>query len=297
MKRISWLLLAGLVAACSSSGNGKESAKADAAVPPATVADAAVAPAADAAVVPAVDAPVADATRSPDSIDATTLSTGADAARTDSELDKFGCPIVMPGLNTACISEGAFCDYSAPLTCPVGCSGGDLHGYQCSQGRWVDYRHTSGAPQCRCQALSFPNGMQGTWLIYQSGSLEPQAWVRFSALGGTLSDAGSPGQGTIEILAGPDKPTASSPWWSCNGQGQWFITQTPDSFEVRPSATCASSSKSEIYTVTSRQGDLPSSMYRCLLHITIQSTSGAQMEACKYSDSQCDATMTTCQEP
>jgi hypothetical protein len=139
--------------------------------------------------------------------------------------------------------------------------------------------------------------MQGTWLFYQSGSLEPHAWVRFSALVDTFSDAGSPGQGSIEILAASDKPTASSPWWSCNGGGQWFVTQTPDAFEARPPATCASSAKSEIYTVTSRQGEIPGSLFGCLLHISMESTSGSSMEACKYSDSQCDATMTTCMNP
>lgn len=275
MKRFWGLFLACLVASCSSSDDGKEAdAKTDSAAPP---------------------GPAADATVDSKDIDAAALSTGADAADTEAGATEFGCPVVFPGLNSACASEGAMCDYSSPLNCPVGCSGGDFHGYQCSQGRWVDYRHTAGAPRCQCQALNFPMGMQGTWRFNESSIPGQYAWIRFSALGDTLSDAGTPGQGTIEILAGPDSLMASIPWWSCDGQGRWFITQTPEAFEVRPAATCASSTKSEIYTVTSHQSAIPASLLGCLLHITMESTSGSPMEACKYSDTQCNDAMTTCQ--
>jgi hypothetical protein len=231
-------------------------------------------------------------------VDATALSAGADA--TDSSVPEagttaFGCPVLVPGLNSACTSEGAFCDYSSPLTCPVGCSGGDFHGYQCSMGLWVDYRHTAGVPRCSCSALDFPNGMQGTWRFNQSDIPEQYAWIRFSAIGDTLRDAGMPGQGTMEILPGPEILTASIPWWFCSGQGRWFITQTPEAFEVRPPSTCASTTTSEIYTLTSRQSAIPTSLLGCLLHITMESRSGSQLEACKYPDTQCNAAMTTCQ--
>lgn len=202
---------------------------------------------------------------------------------------------MAPGVDTACTSEDTICEYSYALSCPVGCSGGDYHSYQCNKGRWADYRHSAGTPRCQCLALDFPKGMQGTWRFSQSGTPNEYAWARFSALGDTLSDAGPPGQGTIEILAGPDTPSSGLAWWFCNGQGLWFITQTPQAFEVRPPSACASASTSEIYTLTSRQSDIPASLPRCLLHITLDSSSGAQLEACKYPDTQCDATMKTCQ--
>jgi hypothetical protein len=256
MKRVAGLLLTCLLAACSSSEGGNDNpAKPDSAT-------------------------------GADALDSSTTETGTTV---------FSCPSTIPGVNSACTREGAICDYSFTLNCPVGCSGGDFHSYQCSKGLWVDYRHSAGAPQCRCQPLDFPKGMQGIWRFSETGIPAQYVWIRFSALGDTLSDAGTPGHGTIEILAGPDLPTASIPWWSCNGQGRWFITQTPQAFEVRPSTTCASATKSEIYTVTSRQSTIPASLSHCLLLITMESTSGSKMEACKYSDTQCDAAMATCQ--
>ena len=145
-----------------------------------------------------------------------------------------------------------------------------------------------------CRELDFPKGMQGTWRFSQVDLPEPYAWIRFSALGSTLGDAGSPGQGTIEILAGPGTPTGNIPWWSCSGEGRWFITQTPLAFEVRPPTGCASASTSEIYTLTSRESAIPPSLPGCLLHITMDSISGVHLEACKHPDTQCDAAMKTC---
>jgi hypothetical protein len=258
MKRFSSLLLLGVLATCSSKHDGEEGG-ADAGGPAG-----------------------ADASE----------PTVADTGTTGS-----GCPATAPGGTTGCASEGEICEYSYALTCPVGCSGGDYHSYQCSKGLWVDYRHSAGAPRCQCQALDFPKGMQGTWRFNQSGVPEQYVWIRFSALGDTLHDAGPPGEGTIEILAVPTIPTASIPWWTCRGPGRWLITQTPQSFEVRPPSNCSSTNGSEIYTLTSRQSDIPSSLPGCLLHVTMAASFGAQLEACKYPDTQCDAAMTTCRAP
>lgn len=277
MKRCCWLLLAGLLTACSSRRDSNEEAQKTDGGPAVTVAD---------GIVPATG------------LDATALSTGADASGSsvpDTGTTGSGCPAYMPGSYAACTSEKAICDYSYVLSCPVGCSGGDYQSYQCSEGLWVDYRHSAGVPQCYCSALDFPKGMQGTWRFNQSGIPEQYAWIRFSVLGDTLSDAGMPGQGSIGILAGPNAPTGSIPWWFCNGQGRWFITQTPQSFEVRPPSSCASTSTSEIYTLTSRESEIPTSLPGCLLRITMDSTSGTHLEACKYPDAQCNAAMTTCQ--
>ena len=167
MKRFAWLLFACLQATCSSSGGLNDSSvKTDSGGPPATIADAAVAPAVDAVSVDTAD------------------SMGTDAGTTVS-----GCPSGNPVVDSACTSEGAICEYSLALSCPVGCSGGDFHSYQCSKGRWIDYRHSAGAPRCYCRALDFPKDMQGTWRFNQSGSPEQYAWIRFSALGDSLGDA------------------------------------------------------------------------------------------------------------
>jgi hypothetical protein len=268
MKRFSWLLVVGLLAACSSKDDGKDGTTgADASEPTSRAA--------------------ADAGRTtgPD----VSEPTAADAAPV------FSCPKTDPNVTTACSKEAAICEYSSTLTCPVGCSGGDYRSYQCSKGQWVDYRHAAGAPQCHCSDLDFPKGMQGTWRFYLSSSPEDYGWVRFSALADTLSDAGVPGQGTIEILAGKVSPGSTTPWWSCNGQGRWFITERPLTLEVRSPSTCASASTSEIYTVTSRQSAIPTDQPRCLLHIMMESASGTSFEACKYADTQCDAAMKSCQ--
>lgn len=215
---------------------------------------------------------------------------GADAGRGSTG---FVCPSSDPGIGVACAQEEAICEYSSVLTCPVGCSGGDYRSYQCSNGRWGDYRHAAGAPRCNCTALDFPKGMQGLWRFNEVDTPEPYAWIRFSRLGDTLV-GGTPGQGTIQILSGQDAPAGKAPWWSCNGEGLWFITERPLAFQVRPPTGCASADTSAIYNLTSRESAIPSSLPGCLLHITMDSASGAHFEACKYSDTQCDATMKTC---
>jgi hypothetical protein len=222
-----------------------------------------------------------------------TCSCKDDGKEGTTETDGPDCPATASE-GAACTKEGRICEYSYALTCPMGCSGGDYHSYQCSKGRWVDYAHSAGAPRCSCRDLDFPKDMLGTWLFYQSGSPEQYVWIRFSALDNTLSDAGTPGQGTIEVLAGPNVPTDSIPWLFCNGAGRWFITARPLSFELRPTSTGTSASVSETYTVTSRQGQIPYSLRGCLLNITMDSASGTQLEACKYPDTQCDAAMKTC---
>jgi hypothetical protein len=233
MKRFSWLLLAGLLATCSSKDDG---------------------------------------------VEGTT--------------EGSNCP-ASASAGSACTKENAICEYSYALTCPMGCSGGDYHSTQCSKGRWVDYAHSAGTPRCVCKALDFPKDMQGTWLFYQPGAPDQYVWIRFSA----LDDSGSstPPQGTIEVLAGPSVPADKIPWSYRNGEGSWFITARPLAFGLRPASTGASSSVSETYTLTSRQGQIPSTLPGCLLQVRMDSDSGTQLEACKYPDTQCDAEMKTCQ--
>jgi hypothetical protein len=281
MKRFSWLLVVGLLAACSSKEEGREDVtKVDAGQMVADAAEVTSGKGEDAGQTKAADAVVA----TPD-------------AGTEAGTAGFTCPKSDPNTGSACPEEEAICEYRSTLTCPVGCSGGDYRSYQCTKGKWVDYRHAAGAPQCSCSALSFPKGMQGTWRFSPSGSPDDYAWVRFSGLGDTLGDAGTPGQGTIEILAGKVSSGSASPWWSCNGQGLWFITQRPETFEVRPPAACTSAGTGEIYTVTSRQGAIPTDQHRCILAITMESASGISFQACKYADTQCDAAMKSCQSP
>jgi hypothetical protein len=223
--------------------------------------------------------------------------TGDDVTRSADGGSDVGsrCPDSAPSPygGVPCTTEGMICEYYAALDCPIGCSGGDYHAVACSKGTWTDYRHTAGVPRCQCQPLDFPKAMAGTWLFGQAGEPSRYSWIRFSVLSDTSTDPSSPGDGTIAILAGENVSASSTPWWPCSGQGRWFITQMPETFEIRLPSTCGSSS--ETYKVTSRQSAIPSSLSGCLLRITLESLGGTQLEACKYADSQCNEAMTTCQ--
>jgi hypothetical protein len=46
---------------------------------------------------------------------------------------------------------GMVCEYSSPLACEAGCSGGNYVRLECIEGKWQDTRHTSGSPSCYCR--------------------------------------------------------------------------------------------------------------------------------------------------
>ena len=45
---------------------------------------------------------------------------------------------------------GTACEYSSPLACEAGCSGGSYSRWECINGQWEDTMHTAGAPTCYC---------------------------------------------------------------------------------------------------------------------------------------------------
>jgi hypothetical protein len=57
------------------------------------------------------------------------------------------CP--GPWSSDACVT-GAVCEYSSPLACEPGCSGGSYSRWECINGQWQDTRHTAGGPSCYC---------------------------------------------------------------------------------------------------------------------------------------------------
>ena len=108
----------------------------------------------------------------------------------------------------------------------------------------------------------------------------------------TATDPASPGDGTVDILAGNDAVNFNSPLWSCSGRGRWSITQTIDTITIESPPGCASASR-ETYTITSIQDG---SCYRagCLQRVALSRGSFVPVEALRYPDSQCDAPMTVC---
>lgn len=141
---------------------------------------------------------------------------------------------------------------------------------------------------------NFPAAFEGIWLFGWSGGLNHYSWIRFSALSTTATDPSSPGDGTVDILAGQDAVPSNSPFWPCSGRGRWFITQMPVTISIEPPPGCASAS-SEMYTIASVQ-DAPSSPPGCLQRVSLTRSSLLMpVEALRYPDSQCDAAMTICQ--
>jgi hypothetical protein len=47
-------------------------------------------------------------------------------------------------------TNGTVCEYSSPLACEAGCSGGSYSRWECINGKWEDTQHTAGAPACYC---------------------------------------------------------------------------------------------------------------------------------------------------
>jgi hypothetical protein len=58
-----------------------------------------------------------------------------------------GCP--GPWSSDPCVT-GSVCEYSSPLQCEAGCSGGSYSRWACINGQWQDTEHTAGAPTCYC---------------------------------------------------------------------------------------------------------------------------------------------------
>jgi hypothetical protein len=58
-----------------------------------------------------------------------------------------GCP--GPWSSDPCVT-GSVCEYSSPLACEAGCSGGSYSRWECINGQWQDSMHTAGAPTCYC---------------------------------------------------------------------------------------------------------------------------------------------------
>lgn len=58
-----------------------------------------------------------------------------------------GCP--GPWSSDPCVT-GTVCEYSSPLTCEPGCSGGSYSRWECINGQWEDSMHTAGGPSCYC---------------------------------------------------------------------------------------------------------------------------------------------------
>jgi hypothetical protein len=72
------------------------------------------------------------------------------ACGSSNALSDSGCP--GPWSSDPCVT-GTVCDYSSPLACEAGCSGGSYSRWECINGQWQDSMHTAGAPTCYCPPI------------------------------------------------------------------------------------------------------------------------------------------------
>ncbi len=139
----------------------------------------------------------------------------------------------------------------------------------------------------------FPQALAGIWLFGWSADTNHYSWIRFSPLSTTATDPATPGDGTIDILAGADAMLINEPFWPCSGQGRWFITQMPNTFSIELPPGCAVSGTS-LFTINALQDGIVA-LRGCGLGMTMfEQALGRSLEACRYPDTQCDAAMTKC---
>jgi hypothetical protein len=136
---------------------------------------------------------------------------------------------------------------------------------------------------------TFINQMNGIWLIGWMGDKNHYSWVRIR------SNSPSSWGGTADFLAGDDL-TINSPYWQCTGQGQWMIPQKPYSILFTFPASCPSGNQGE-YTFDPfrASGSFPKG---AILAATVTPLSGSPgLTGYKFSDTQCNADMTSCLDP
>jgi hypothetical protein len=107
--------------------------------------------------------------------------------------------------------------------------------------------------------------------------------------------------GQADILNVTGGGAAWTPLWGCEGQGRWFLTETPDVISLRMPTGCRDTEVTvEVLSVRSGPG---SGMFaKAILQANVvvsgvAASGGNPISAFQYPDSQCDAAMTSCQSP
>ena len=66
----------------------------------------------------------------------------------------------------------------------------------------------------------------GTWLIGWYGGQDHFSWLRITVVGSNWVD------GRLAVLAEPSIP-AGVPYWTCNGNAAWMLTERPRTLDLR----------------------------------------------------------------
>ena len=132
--------------------------------------------------------------------------------------------------------------------------------------------------------LPFPVPLEGIWLVGWTGHVNHYSWVRFTVAGRV--------QGRADFLSGKDLPI-NGPFWSCDGQGDWTITQKADTVQLRFPAACKLADAAFTFSGFAPAGAYP---LGAILDATV-SGQGGSYQGFKFPPAQCDAAMTICTNP
>jgi hypothetical protein len=132
--------------------------------------------------------------------------------------------------------------------------------------------------------------LEGIWLVGWSGGMNHFSWARFR-----MSEP-NPGWGEADFLAGEDIEV-NDPFWPCSGLGAWALAQKPWTVQITLPEGCGDPAP-QAYTfisVTPAEGNPMG-----VTHYASVETGpppGQYFEAYKFAPSQCDAAMTSCDDP
>lgn len=131
----------------------------------------------------------------------------------------------------------------------------------------------------------FPSQLPGTWLIGWTGGINRFSWVRF--------ETSSPFDGPAQVLAGD--LAYSMPYWECSGEGTWTVTAQPNTVLLLFPPSCGIVGESLTFvSFTPASGYPPGATLSAGIEVT---SAPSSIEGYKFPDGQCDADMTTCEDP
>ena len=136
---------------------------------------------------------------------------------------------------------------------------------------------------CGPSSILEPGALEGIWLIGWSGGMNHYSWVRFNA------------DSSADVLAGDDL-AINAPYWPCTGAGSWVFGAKPNTVFLMLPAACGTG---EPLTFDSLGPGRPFPL-GSVLSANINTPPGSPpppLEGYKFPPSQCDASMTVCQDP
>jgi hypothetical protein len=143
--------------------------------------------------------------------------------------------------------------------------------------------------------VSFPAVLEGVWLVGWTAGMNHYSWVRFAKMATPL-----PPNVKVDawILAGEDID-ANIPFWSCSGKATYWMGAAANTIYLDfPSTSClpdGSAMEGYVFENFFAPTYGPKSAILSAL-VKVQATL-SPLEAYKFPDSWCDATMTSCNNP